>query len=184
MKIRFLMGLAVTSLAWGTASAQTTESPALPDPASIQLPDVTAGMPERDSSGEAKYFYFHRAGISIERAATDIAECIGYGSPPIPPVRLAAFVLLDETVPQGGPLPIPMYGMVGAVIGAIITPSLNRRNMMSGMRICMGYKNYKRYPTTKEAYLALYEGDDARLSVLMLAKLASGPTPQAESLAP
>jgi len=185
MKISFLLGCAVAAgLACGSASAQTAAAPALPDPASIKTPDVAAGAPELDASGDAKYFYFHRDGVSFERAAADFSECFSYANPPIPPVRLPAFVELNETAPRGGSVGPSPWGLTGAVIGAILMPSLNRRNAMGNMRVCMGFKAYKRYPTTKEAYLALNEGDDLGASILMLAKIASGPVPQSESLIP
>ena len=184
MNTRFLLACAAVTLACGSASAQTTGAAGLPDPATIQVPDVTAGTPERDASGDAKYFYFQKDGVSFERAAADFTECFGYANPPIPPVRLPAFVLLEETAPRGGSIGPSPYGLVGEVIGAILMPSLNRRNAMGNMRVCMGYKAYRRYPTTKEAYVALNEGDDLRASILMLAKIASGPTPQSESLIP
>jgi len=185
MKIRFLLACAgAMSLACGTASAQTEEGPKLPDPASVQVPDVAAGTPELDASGDAKYFYFHKLGVTYDRAVQDFAECLTYANPPIPPVRLPAFVVLEETAKQGGAKPIPMFGLTGVVLAAILMPSLNRRNAMGNMRVCMGFKGYKRYPTTKEAYLVLNEGDDSAASIVMLAKLASGPAPQAESLIP
>lgn len=183
MSSRFWLACAgAMSIAAGSASAQTGETPTLPDPATVKVPDVTVGTPELDASGDAKYFYFHKQGAAFETAVDDLAECFSYANPPIPPVRLPAFVVLQENAKQGGPKPIPMWGMTGALIGAILAPSLNRRNEMGNMRVCMGFKGYKRYPTTKEAYLVLNEGDDRALSIVMLAKIASGPTPQAESL--
>jgi hypothetical protein len=168
----------------GEAGAQTAATaPALPDPATIKVPDVGAGTPERDSAGDSKYFYFHREDISFERAVADVGECVGYAMPPMPPVTISAFVLLDEDAARGERAsPYRPYGLVGDLISAIIMPSLQRRVLMGNMRVCMGFKGYSRYPTTKDAYLALNEGDDLRASVLMLAKIAAGPRPNVERL--
>lgn len=185
MRIRFLLACAAAmTVSCGSALAQTEEGPKLPDPATVKVPDVAAGTPELDASGDAKYFYFHKQGVTYDTAVQDVAECLTYANPPIPPVRLPAFVVLEETAKQGGPKPIPMWGLTGAVISAILMPSLNRRNAMGNMRVCMGFKSYKRYPTTKEAYVLLNEGDDNAASIVMVAKIASGPTPSAESLIP
>lgn len=185
MKARYLfVCAAMLGLVAGSASAQTVGGNGLPDPATITIPDMSAGTPELDSAGDAKYFYFHKAGVSFERAAADFVECFGYAIPPIPPVKLPAFVLLDENAKRGGHVGPSPYGLVGEAIGAILMPSLLRRSAMGNMRVCMGYKNYKRYPTTKETYLVLNEGDDLRASILMLAKIASGPAPTSESLIP
>jgi len=185
MKNTILFACAVAWMfAAGSASAQTAEAQAsgLPDPATVKVPDVSAGTPELDASGDAKYFYFHKDGVSFEHAAGDFVECFGYAIPPIPPVKLPAFVLLDENAKRGGHVGPSPYGLIGEAIGAILMPSLLRRSAMGNMRVCMGFKGYKRYPTTKETYLVLNEGDDLRASILMLAKIASGPAPTSESL--
>lgn len=188
MKISYLFACAgALALAAGSASAQTADAspPGLPGAATITAPDVAAGIPERDSSGDAKYFYFQKPGMTFERAVADFRECFGYANPPIPPVLLPAFVLLEETAPGGGRVAGPSpYGLIGEAVGALLVPVMKRRNAMGNMRICMGYKAYRRYPTTKSAYLVLNEGDDLHASILMLAKIASGPAPATESLVP
>lgn len=183
---------ALPETATQTEAGQVTNPPPvrLPDPAAIQVPDVAVGNPERDSQGDVKYSYFHKAGVSFETAVADFAECIAYATMPQTMRLPGSLVLKYEIAPQPGRQVLRAssyraspYGMVGDVMLAVLMPSLTRRAHQGGMRICMGYKNYRRYPVSKEVYLALNERDPAN-SIFMQAKLASGPAPTFGSLAP
>lgn len=166
---------------------------ALANPDTVVVPDLNA-KPEFDSAGDAKYAYFHKAGVSFPTAIADIQECMAYGQPNESLTRLPGYARLIETPPSaiGLPKPVPQgnnqFGVVGAVIGPLIGPMLMRpvyrRHAQSSMRMCMGFKGYARYPTDKATYLLLYEGEDALSSVLMLAKIASGPAPSGKSVQP
>lgn len=187
MKSRTLFTCAaVTLLAAGSASAQTSDpdGTSLPDPATIELPDLS-GAPVMDSEGDSKYFYFHKVGVSFETAVGDFSECVRY-SLPADMVRLPGHLVIVETPPEAPsavPRTVAPIPYTGQLIADLLMPSLMRRSRQGVMRMCMGYKNYKRYPVSKEAYLALTENDSAN-AVYMQAKLASGPAPTIESVAP
>lgn len=162
----------------------------LPDPATIKTPDLRAGT-EFDTSDDPKYFYFHKAGVSFERAAHDVRECLANTHFISAPRRMPAFAMISEIPPTPGLAPRLTWdkfnnrptGLMGAILLPTVFRSVMRRHHQSIMRTCMGFKAYRRYPTTKEAYIALNEGDPMN-SLLMQAKIASGPAPAEESAKP
>lgn len=157
--------------------AQVTPGPApLPDPATIQTPDVTPSRDPKVSQDGYKFYYFHSPRVTFVQAYRDLKECRGHlaiGGP----AQVPGFVPWDEAhrrrvVPTSSP-----YGLVGAGLAAIIVPKMERGLQSNKMRRCMGTRGYNRYAITEKAWEMLNDGDEERL-VLMQAKLAAGPKPQ------
>jgi hypothetical protein len=155
-------------------------APALPDPATVQAPDVTPSSDPKVREDGYKFYYFHSPEVSFATAYQDLKECRGYlvaGGP----AQVPGFIPWDEThrrkVFQGG----SQFGLVGYAIGAILLPKLERGVRSNKMRRCMGTRGYVRYAIPEAVWDTLNDekGDQEKL-VLMQAKLASGPAPKDE----
>ena len=182
---RYLVSAALLTLFAPGATAQTASAPApqdLPDPATIVIPSLATDGPDADG----KYAYFHKQGVGFAAAFADLSECYSYANAPIPPVVLPARVAVVTAPPaelarsRVGPSP---YGLLGMGIASLLLPGIDRRLHQANMRMCMGFKAYKRYPLGKQAYIALTEGE-GRQSILMQARIASGPMPATGALRP
>lgn len=155
------------------ASPAATQS--LPDPATITLPDVTPSTDEKVRKDGARYFYFHKAGVSFAEAYADIAGCYRYlfaGEV----MRVPGFAPWVEPGPRRTIARTPQYGFVGAIIGGMIAGPLLRSDRNSKLRRCLDPRGYQRFAIPKEIWKAVMDGD-LRDSILRQAKLASGPTP-------
>lgn len=157
----------------GIASAQ----PAPPDPATLQMPDMT---PTRDRNVIEEgwvHFYFHKDGVSYEQAYVDFFDCYRFMPPPEIPGRAPAFVPWGNR-PGTGPTPVPVnnYGLVGNLIGGLFAGPLQRRAWQSRLRRCLEPRGYVRYPLAEDQWRRLIENHSVR-SVAMQALAASGPKP-------
>lgn len=152
----------------------------LPDPATIEIPDVSSADAKKLEKQGHKFFYFYNPSVSFSEAHEDLTDCRRH-------LEVGAAVLLPGYIPwvesvdreiEYGPNP---YGLVGAIIGAIIAGPLERGARNNKMRMCMGPRGYLRYPLPEEAWKTLNEGDEETL-ILMQAKLASGSKPLAQEV--
>jgi hypothetical protein len=169
---------------WLAAAVLLSSAPAgaqaaaeLPDPSAIELPDI--GHLDAKTQGEGyKFFYFYNPSVTFAEAYSDIVECRSFLEAGA--VRaLPTFVPWVETQKFAVPpriMPSP-YGVVGAVVGAIIEPKLERGVRNNKLRRCMEPRGYHRYAVAEDAWQKLNEGDEKTL-ILMQAKLASGPMPE------
>ena len=147
------------------AAREQAQPPAIPDLSSE----------ERDLGDERKYIYFHKAGVSYEEALADVQECAAHathlqqrtGKSFVPWGRNDAG--LNVTYDGG------QYGLVGAVIGAIIAGPLERSIRQSIMIRCLDPRGYTRYRANKDQWQQLIE--DGENPNEMLAAIASGPVP-------
>src|SRR5688500_11583484 len=115
------------------------EAPALPDPATIVVPDLSGSeKPEVVKEG-SKYFLLHQAGVSFEQAHADFSECFLFLQPNSwETVHINRFVPWvskagRKTVPSRNP-----YGLVGVILVAAVEGGLNHRDYQAKMRVCMG----------------------------------------------
>ena len=173
------------------AAAVTTPSRiAVPDPGTIEMPQLDFTPTARDAGDYEKYFFFHRADTDFEQAYADITECDALAS--------------GISYYSGGGEPYPGYyatqygigGAIGGVLGSVLADAihgsaLRRKVRRINMRNCMGFKGYQRYGLSKELWVEFNfeEGngrkrDDVREAALLKqAKAASGPQPTAKAIA-
>ncbi|MDR6848144.1 hypothetical protein J2X47_002362 [Sphingomonas sp. BE270] len=148
----------------------------LPDPATINVPDISPSTDPKVRAEGYKFYYFHNPTVRFSEAYQDFAECrahlTGAGL-----VKVPGFIPWDESHRRKAIKPVPIYGLVGDIIGDIILPKLERGMRSNKMRRCMGTRGYERYPISETVWKALNEGDEQQVR-LMQAKIASGPKPQ------
>ncbi len=179
------------------AQAQTqtvpAAAPALPDPATITVPDVSPSHDPKVRSEGYKFYYFHNPSVSFAEAYQDLAECRAHlatgGAAAVP-----GFIPWDQAhrrkLYQGSPfvpyspslLGAAVGGLVTAGLAAIIAPKMERGGRSNKMRRCMGTRGYVRYAIPESAFETLNKGEEAQL-IAMQAKLASGPRPEDEAVA-
>ncbi|NJM50741.1 MAG: hypothetical protein HC843_07570 [Sphingomonadales bacterium] len=125
-----------------------------------------------------KFYYFHNPDISFADAYQDFVECRGYlrvgGG-----VALPGFIPWTETYQRPVYAQYPQYGLVGAVLIAIISPKAERGVRSNKMRRCMGTRGYVRYAIPEKTFDEINEGEEAKILIVQ-AKLATGPKPQDE----
>lgn len=159
--------------ALGLASAPPVfaQVAAVPDPASIAVPDLAVS----DLGDERKFFFFHKQGVSFHDAYADLSFCSRYiarGQQR----SLPAFVNWRRADPAA---PIPAgtnYGLMGAAILAIVDGPIDRSIRQTRMMRCMLPRGYARYRTS-EALWKKISNMDVRESVAIQARIASGPLP-------
>jgi hypothetical protein len=166
------------------APAARAQAPVPPDPATVQLPDLTpTNEPEVINDGW-KYFYFHRAGVTYAQAFADFAECYRFLAFPATAVDLPTFTPWGEPIVARSVRPGPTpYGIVGAAIGALVAGSVERRAYQSRLRRCLEPRGYVRYPLRKEVWEQLVD-DFSERSLARQALAASGPTPNLPRVTP
>lgn len=162
----------------------------LPNPATLQMPQLAfASTPEIEADFD-KYFYFHRDETGFEEAYADIRECdaLASGSNIYLGANQAA---MNSAMAQYGVLPGAVGGALGSVLADAIFGSAARRQARRiNLRNCMGFKGYQRYGLAgdlwkefnfEEGHGRKKEGerDDA---LELQALVASGPKPEAQEL--
>jgi len=169
-----------------------TPSVALPDPATITVPDVSPSSDPKVRGEGYKFYYFNNPAVSFAEAYQDVAECRAHlvigGAAQVP-----GFIPWDQAhrrkVYKGGGFVVAGPSMLTAVVGsmvtaglaAIILPKMERGARSNKMRRCMGTRGYVRYAIPEAAFDTLNKGDEAQL-IAMQAKLASSPKPQDEAV--
>lgn len=157
-------------------SAQETANVSLPDPATIEVPDVSPSSDPRVEKQGHKFFYFNNPDATFQQAYSDLAECRQH-------LPSGAVLTTPRFIPWIEPLNRPAvrgfnpeYGLVGAVIGPILLNHLERGYRANKMRICMKPRGYKRYAIPELAWQKLNEADETQI-LFMQAKIASAPKP-------
>jgi hypothetical protein len=149
---------------------------ALPDPATISVPDVGPSADPKVAKEGNKFFFFHNPSVGFADAYADISECRTFlasnGVPALPTFRPWV-----EPVKRKDTAGVAPYGLVGAVIASIVLPKMERALRSNKLRRCMEPRGYRLYPIAEADWDRLNEGDEKML-VAMQAKLASGPKPQ------
>jgi hypothetical protein len=177
-----MRSIAALTILMGTVASATAAAQQTVDPTTVTIPDVS--LPKDKAAAQTlidngwKYFFFHKAGVSFDAALMDVAFCYQY-LPGVAVMQLPAY----SDWGSGAPAPktdyyrvFENYGLVGMGIGALVDGPLLRRNRQSRMRRCMETRGYKRYPMAEATWEALSKGD-AKITIPIFAKLASGPKP-------
>lgn len=149
--------------------------PALPDPATITVPDLSGSADPAVVSNGWKYFFFRRDGVGFAEAHADFTDCFRFlGANDWSTVKLGRFVPWDSNPGKKGEYMPNPYGLVGSLIGAMIEGTLVRRDLQAKMRRCMEPRGYTRYGVAEEIWekVTALPRDQ---SIAVLAKIASGP---------
>lgn len=170
------MRLVIAMMMLCAATAAEAQVAPPPDPATLQLPDMTpTGDPDVIADGW-RHFYFHKVGVSYEEAYRDFSDC--YRFLPVAGVNpmLPMFVPWTErpgteTLPQ-----VVNGGIVGGIILAMVSGPLERRDRQSRMRRCMEPRGYVRYALAEPTWRLLIDNYSQR-SIALQALAASGPAP-------
>lgn len=161
-------------LAAVATASNAQPAPAIPDPAKLELPDLSGPTTAEDAQNFEKYFYFHRADTSFEQALTDIRECDGYARGLASPYGYQQ--VYSPTVAGA------IGGAIGNVMVAMIFGSAElRKARRTNMRRCMNYKGYDRYGLNKDVWqefhfeegLRSVDEDDRQRMLAQQAKAAS-----------
>lgn len=182
---RHLPGIAALACA-AACPAYAQETSPLVDSAAIEVPNLEFAATVKDERDYLLYFFFHKPGVSFEQAMSDLTECYSeaesFELPWIP-----YFSLLDDAaITPKGVRPQPnSFGVMGAVFASLVedrTP-INVYEVQPKVRMCMGYKDYVRYGTTRAIWNQI-AGDGMKRAIPVLAKIASGSPPSAASIEP
>ena len=163
-----------------TAVPGWAQEVAAPDPASIAVPDLD--IPPQQLGDPKKFFFFHKSGVTFEAARQDLAFCSRYIARGA--VRGYPGFVPWQSAPPAEPIVQNLnYGLVGVAIMAIISGPIDRSIRQSRMMRCMLPRGYARYRTSEDLWKQLNGGDLAQ-SILVQAKIASGPVPPTERTLP
>jgi hypothetical protein len=156
--------------------AQSSDEFVLPDPETIEVPDVSPSSDPRVERQGHKFFYFNNPDVTFAQAYSDLAECRQH-------LVTGAIVTTPGFVPWVETVNRPVvrsynqaYGLVGAVIGSILLDHLERGVRANKMRICMTPRGYKRYAIPEASWEKLNEASESEI-LLMQAKIAAAPKP-------
>lgn len=166
-------------------AAGQSSAPALPDPATIAVPDLSGGRDPAVVKDGAKYYVFWRADTSYQQAYADFADCyrftpMGDINAPLLPMFIAwrgAPEARDDT-----PASDHGYGLVGDIMGALLFGSAVPLATQGRLHVCLAPLGYQRFPVPKATWKAMNEERVADPAALR-AKIASGPRPDADPLA-
>jgi len=180
MRTAFLASVMLLGAATNSLLAQQ----ATPDPATITVPTLHNQRDSKVFDQGWKYFYFHRVGVSYEEAYADLLDCYRFLSLSQSWTVLPSFAPWSTRVNPNGYQPMPMYeGLLIDAIAPALQATQNRRARQSRLRRCLEPRGYLRYPLTETDW-KLVVADFSPTALAVQAKLASGPIPDAEPLAP
>lgn len=189
---RAVLAIAALAVSSSSALAQVSATKAddvmtaIPDPSTVEMPELgftPTALIEQDFD---KYYIFNRADTPFADALTDIRECdnLARGLDSGYRYQEAAY-----------PYTYTMAGAVGGVIGnalvaAIFGSAEKRRMRRVNMRKCMHFKGYSRFGLSKELWekFNFEEGFDGvregerQVLLAKQAKVASGPIPAGKDL--
>lgn len=117
---------------------------AIPDPATVELPDLAfKASPETEATFE-KYYYFYRADTTFTDALADVRECDGLA-------RGLAMSTGYNTPVYSPSLAGALGGAIGSALAVAIFGSAElRKARRVNMRRCMHYKGYQRFGLAKD----------------------------------
>lgn len=180
------MGIVAPALALSMPAAADemgSKSAALPDPATIVVPDLSGSGSAEVVENGWKYFFFRQDGVSFADAHADLAFCYRYmGNSNWGTVGMPRFVPWQEApVDRTKDINAPVnsnYGLLGYAVGAVISGmiegTLVRRDRQSKMRRCMETRGYVRYGVAEEIWENVIAMEPAD-AIAVQAKIASGP---------
>jgi len=178
MKRRTVSVAALAALLGSPAWARR-DPPGPPDPATLELPDLTPSRDPKVIEAGWKYFYFHKAGVSYAEAYEDFSECYRYlpvaGANPLLPM----FAPWRESPGVEYVASSSNFGLIGMGIAALVAGPINRRAQQAPLRRCLETRGYVRYPLTEAVWSQLVDGYSPR-SIALQAKAASLPAPDSQ----
>ncbi|WP_066529151.1 hypothetical protein [Erythrobacter sp. CCH5-A1] len=185
MRIGLIAAATVLAAATVSAPAWAQAGPsAIPDPATITVPDLSGGRDPAVVRDGEKYYYFWRADTSYEQAYADFADCyrftpMGDVNAPLLPMFIAWRGSSEAR--DDAPAPDHGYGLVGDIMGALLFGSAVPLATQGRLRTCLEPLGYQRFPVPKATWKAMNEERVADPAALR-ARIASGPRPDAEPL--
>jgi hypothetical protein len=160
-----------------------------PDPSSVTVPDLRFTPTPGDVADYDEYYYFYRQGVSYEQAFADLDQCRMYVlASSLTSVLPPRFVPLKGDVVSRSDSKIvdfyyASYGIVGGLLAGAVMDEENSENARGTNKRCMAYKGYSRYGTTRDIWDRIAAGGDAE-KLARMARIASGPEPQAKAIDP
>ena len=160
--------------------------------AAIAMPAIAFEPTPEDVSVFDKYFFFHRPETSFDEAYADVVECDALSSG-ISIYMGADSAAMASAMTQYGAAAGAAGGMIASIAMDLVFGSAARRAAKrTNMRNCMYFKGYDRYGLAKDLWrdFNFEEGngreafDVRERDLRMQARVASGPAPSAEVLAP
>lgn len=160
---------------------------AIPDPATVQRPDLTFKSTPEIEVTFAKYYYFHRADTSFTEALADIRECDGFARG----LSMGRDYNMAVPYPYAGTLAGGIGGAIGSALAVAIFGSAElRKQRRVNMRRCMHYKGYQRFGLEKERWqtfnfeegLSSVKEPDRQRMLAQQALVASSPIPEQKDL--
>ena len=123
----------------------------------------------------AKFFLFHKEGVSADQARGDLVYCIGQAQP---------ILSMRDRIPSAG-------GLLGGLLNARMAEIDRFRMRNAAMRKCMGMMGYARYQVPENEWKIVVDNgnivlnDDALVDIEVVERMvafASGPKPEGEKL--
>ena len=160
--------------------------------AAVAMPSLAFDASAVDPEDFEKYFIFHRPDTSFADAHADITECDALASG-ISIYRGMDAGQMASNMVQHGVLAGAIGGAIANVmVDAIFGSAERRKARRVNLRNCMYFKGYDRYGLEKERWqafnfeegLSKTDADLRAQKLLVQARVASGPAPQLEKLAP
>lgn len=176
-----LQGLCVAAMCAVALEASAVAQGSPLATAAIAVPNLAADA--RPLGDERKFFIFHRTDTSLDEARADLNFCFRYVQTG-PGIIFPYFYAWKghgagrPAIYDGG-----QYGMVGALIGAMIAGGLERSKRQMNMMHCMLPRGYQRYRISEPLWKEL-NGKERVASIEVQARLASGPVPVTPRIVP
>ena len=170
--------LAATSSAFPlqAASPPAVVTSAPPDPATLQMPDMTPTSDQHVIADGQRFFYFYKPGVTYEQAYRDISDCYRFMPVQNATPFLPMFVPWRQRPGSGSFQPTNPYGLVGELLVSLGAGQRDRRDRQARMRLCLEPQGYVRYPLAEASWRQLTDGYSPR-SIALQARAASGPDP-------
>jgi hypothetical protein len=172
LALSLLTFLALPSL----SAAQDALPLSLPDPSTIEVPDIAPSADAKVARQGHKFFYFNNPDVTFDQAYIDLSECRRFLEKGAL-LMVPGFVPWDESDNQK--ITLQHSDLSGApinFIGAILMDHMARGQRANTMRMCMEPRGYKRY-AIKESSWETLNRDDAAQTLLMQAKIGSAAKP-------
>lgn len=138
------------------------------DQATIVVPEIKADT--RPLGNEKKFFVFHRDATTFAEAETDIRFCMRY-------INQTMFPPMPNYVPWNERAPAGATQQYAGVIGQIVVDGVARSLRQSNIMRCMLPRGYARYRISEQLWREL-NYRDLESSIMVQAKIASGPMPR------